>query len=209
MLTALSFAASALAQKGVPAQQSRGDPVRVTAFRNGVFQLSAGRVSSSIDLRAQLVGCSSGLYDGSDPGSQPSGGEADTRVIDLVKKGGAWHLTFQATLQGGCNVQGLCGAGTGTTLVWLKLTPSLKVAAKQAEVIETCVGNVVLDHYTGMKPGAETPYQTRLEVRGGLLEVVSVKPDDGDGGRIRMTVRYRHAFPEQGLKVSSKQVVRD
>lgn len=100
----------------MPAQQSREDEVRVTAFPVGMFRLSAGRLTANVNLRDQLSGCRSGTYDGTDPDSRPSG-EARTRVIDLVNKNGAWYLTFQATLQGNCNVQGMCGAGTDTTLV--------------------------------------------------------------------------------------------
>jgi hypothetical protein len=209
VLALLSFSASALAQKGVPAQQSRGDAVRVTAFPKGMFRLSSGKLAANVNLRDQLSGCWSGTYDGSDPNSRPSGGEAQTRVIDLVRKSGAWYLTFQATLQGGCNVQGMCGAGTDTTLIWLKLTPALKMVGRQAEVIEDCAGNVSIDHYTGMKAGQTEPSETRLELQGGLLEVVPTTPTSAPDTTTYTTVRYQHAFPEQGLKVSSKQAVRD
>lgn len=198
-LAMLSCSGLALAQKGVPAQQSRQDPVRVTAFPQGMFRLSSGQVTSSVDLKAQLSGCSSGLYDGSDPKSRPAGGEADTRVVDLVKKGGAWYLTFGATLQGGCNVQGMCGAGTDTTLVWLKLTPALRVIARQSAVIEHCSGGLGVTSVAG-KPG------DTLKLSGGLLDVVSVKPDFDKKIDILTTVRYRHAAPEKGMGVSSRQV---
>ena len=210
-LALLSFSGLALARSGVPAQQSRQDAVRVTAFSQGIFRLTAGRLSSTVNLRDQIEGCTSGIYDLTDPKSRPSGGEADTRVLDLVKKNGAWYLTFQATLNSGCNVQGTCGAGTDTTLVWLKLTPALKVVAKQAEMIEDCVANVTIDQYTGMKTGAtvsyETPpYVTLLELRGGRLEVVSVKHGYDGKTDTLTTVRYQHAFPEKGLSMSSRQV---
>jgi hypothetical protein len=203
-LAALSFSGLALAQQGMPAQQSREDQVRVTAFPKGVFRLSSGRVVSTVNLKAQLSGCSSGLYDASDPKSRPAGGEADTRVVDLVKKGGAWYLTFGATLQGGCNVQGMCGAGTDTTLVWLKLTPALRVIARQAAVVENCSGGLGVTSVAG-KPG-DTLELHGLELSGGLLNVVSVKPNFDKKIDILTTVRYRHAAPEKGLSVSSRQV---
>lgn len=82
----------AAAHSGVPAQQSRQDPVRVTAFPKGVFRLASGRLSSTVNLLDQLAGCTTGIYDATDQGSRPSGGEARVRVIDLVRKGGAWYL---------------------------------------------------------------------------------------------------------------------
>ena len=206
-LASLSCSGLALAQKGVPAQQSRQDPVRVTAFPQGVFRLTSGRLSSTVNLKEEIAGCTTGIYDLTDPESRPSGGEADTRVLDLVRKGDAWYLTFQATLNSGCNVQGMCGAGSDTTLVWLKLTPALKVAAKQAEVIEDCAANIGIDRYTGMKTGATEPYATRLELRGGRLEVVSVQPDYDRKLDTLTTLSYRHAAAERGFLVSSRTVV--
>ncbi len=206
LLLALAGCTVAAAQAGVPAQQSRQDPVRVTAFPQGVFRLASGRLASTVNLKEEIAGCTTGIYDLTDPKSRPSGGEADTRVLDLVRKGGAWYLTFQATLNSGCNVQGMCGAGTATTLVWLKLTPALKVAAKQAEVIEDCAANIGIDQYTGMKTGATEPYATLLELRRGRMEVVSVLPDYDKKTDTLTTVRYQHAFPEKGLSVSSRQV---
>ena len=209
LAAALLCCGAALAASGVSAQQSRGDRVRVTALKGGLFRLSSGRVVSTVNLGSQLSGCSSGIYDGSDPASRPGGGEAQTRVIDLVNKGGAWYLTFQASLQGNCNVQGMCGASTSTTLVWLKLSPALKVSARQAEVIENCVGNDSLARYSGMKTGQTGPYATLLELQSGLLEVVSTSPTSAADTTLYTTVRYQHAFPEQGLKVSSGLVVQD
>ncbi|WP_425146496.1 hypothetical protein [Deinococcus sp.] len=201
----LLLSGAVLAATGLPAQQSQRDAVRVTAFPKGIFRLTSGRLSNQVNLGSQLPGCTSGLYDGSDPGSRPSGGAATTRVIDLVRKGTAWYLTFQTTLNSGCNVQGLCGAGTSSALIWLKLTPALRVAAKQLEVIEDCPSNLTLASFTGMPASDPEPQAIpRLELRRGILEAVSVLPGD-KLGETRQTVRYRHAFAEQGLSVSIVQ----
>ncbi len=208
LLLALSGCTVAAAQGGVPAQQSRQDPVRVTAFPKGVFRLSTGKLTASVDLREQLSGCWSGTYDGSDQGSRPSGGEADTRVVDLVRRGGSWYLTFQATLNSRCNVQGECGAGSDISLVWLKLTPALRVVAKQVEPIELCMSGLSVTRYTGFK-NADERYMggPLVELRLGQMNVVSSLSDYDKKMDTLITVRYRHAAPERGLLVSSKTVV--
>lgn len=189
---------------GVPAQQGRADRVRVTAYPDGLFRLTSGSVSSRLDLSRQLSGCTAGTYDGSDPKSRPSGGEAQTRVIDLVQKGGFWYLTFQATLESNCNVQGECGAATDTTLVWLKLTPALRVAAKQAEVVENCRAELNISSATG-SAGTDGDLP-RLDLRGGVLEVVSLKSDYIAKSGVQTTWRYRHAAPQRGLTTYSRKV---
>lgn len=191
---------------GIPAQQSPRDPIRVTAFKNGVFGLSLGAMKKSVRLEG-IAGCTSGTYDGSDPKSRPSGGEADTRVLDLVQKGGFWYLTFQTTLNSGCNVMGFCGAGLAVSLVWLKLNSSLTATEKQVERIEDCVSNTSLTHWSG-KSAAKAPdaYNPRLGLQAGLLELTYESDDYDKTLKTVYSLRYDHRAPKQGLKVSSEEV---
>ena len=184
--------------------------MRVTAFPKGVFRLASGRLSSTVDLRDGLNGCWSGTYDGMDPDSTPSGGQAATRVIDLVRKGGAWYLTFQDTLNSRCNVQGLCGAGSSVSLVWLKLTPALKVAARQIEAVEDCTTDLSVTDWTGRKNSQEAYLGGPLfELKGGALQVVSVVSGYGKKLDTLTTLSYRHAAAERGFLVFSKTVPRN
>lgn len=197
-----ALAGSALAA-GVPAQQGKSDRVRVTAYADGIFRLTTGQVSSRLDLSDRLSGCTTGTYDGSDPQSRPSGGEAQTRVLDLVQKGGVWYLTFQASLESNCNVQGECGAATDTTLVWLKLTPALRVAARQTEVLGDCRAGWNIVSTAGPD---ETGDVLRLGLRGGVLQVVSLKSDYVANSGLQTTLRYLHTAPQRGLTMSSEEV---
>jgi len=202
-VAALGMLSGAALAAGVPAQQGKADRVRVTAYAGGLFRLTSGPASSRLDLSDRLSGCTAGIYDGSDPQSRPSGGEAQTRVLDLVQTGGFWYLIFQASLESNCNVQGECGAATDTTLVWLKLTPALRVAARQTEVIEDCrAGRNIVS-----TPGSdETDDVPRLELRGEVLQVVSLKSDYVAGSGVQTTLRYLHAAPQRGLSTHSRKV---
>lgn len=199
----LSALSGSVLAAGVPAQQAKADRVRVTAYADGIFRLTTGPASSRLDLSDRLSGCTTGTYDGSDPQSRPSGGAAQTRVLDLVQKGGFWYLTFQASLESNCNVQGECGAATDTTLVWLKLTPALRVAARQTEVIEDCRAGRNIVSTAGSDETDDVP---RLDLRGGVLRVVSLKSDYVANSGVQTTLRYLHAAPQRGLTVSSKKV---
>ena len=117
-------------------------------------------------------------------------------------------MTFQATLNSGCNVQGLCGAGIDVSLVWLKLTPELRVVARQAEMIENCVTSRRVTEWTGRRSAQEEFYdRPLLELRGGVMTVVSVVSDYTKKLDTLTTLSYRHAAAERGLLVSSKTVV--
>lgn len=67
---------TALAQAPLPAQQSPRDAVRLGALPRGVFVLRQGARVARLNLEGRLNSCTGGLYDGSDPASRPSGGEA-------------------------------------------------------------------------------------------------------------------------------------
>jgi len=192
---------------GIPTQQSARDPIRVNASKNGVFGLSLGAVKTSVRLEG-IAGCTGGIFDGSDPKSRPSGGEADTRVIDLLQKGGFWYLTFQTTLSSGCNVMGFCGAGEAVSLVWLKLEKSLKLAGKQVEILEDCRSNTSLTGWSG-KSSAKSPDldNPKLELRSSLLELTYESNHYEKQVQTVSSLRYDRRAPERGFKVSSVQVL--
>ena len=209
---------AALAQPlSSPAQQSPSDQVRVTAFPKGSFQLRQGQLMKRIDLQNSLPGCTTGAYDTSDPNSQPTGGAYDsdpnfvtggaaqTRVIDLVGKNGWWYLTFQARLGSSCNVQGLCGAGTALSLVWLKLDARLRPVARQVETVNECFSETVLTGWGKARPSANgNPDDIDLEMVRGVLNITYQQSDYAAKTQTDSKLIYRHAQPELGLKVTSQ-----
>ena len=188
---------------GVPAQQNPRDAIRVTAFKNGVFGLTLSNVKQSVRLEG-IAGCTSGIFDSSDPKSRPSGGEADTRVLDLLQKGGFWYLTFQTTLNSRCNVMGFCGAGSAVSLVWLKLDKTLKVAGKQVETLEDCASNTSLTEWSGKSAAkASDAYTPKLGLQAGLLELTYESDAFEQKVQTVYSLRYDSRAPEQGFKVSN------
>jgi len=205
LVTVAAVLLAGVAWAGVPAQQSARDPLRVSAFKNGVFGLSLGGVKTSVRLEG-IAGCTSGTYDGSDPRSRPSGGEAEARVLDLVQKSGFWYLTFQTTLNSGCNVQGFCGAGSAVSLVWLKLESSLRVVGQRVEILQNCVSNTLLTRWSGRSTAnASDAYSPKLELRSGVLELTYESNDYDKKVNTVSNLVYEHRAPERGFKVSSVQ----
>lgn len=208
----------ALAQPQVPSQQSSRDAVRLSGLPGGVFQFSQGRQRGQTDLSQQLHGCTSATYDPTAPDFQGfdivtgvPGAALGTRVIDLVQRGGRWYLTFQVSVPPNCNVQGMCGAGTNIDLVWLKLSPSLKVLGKQVEVVEDCRSDTNAQDYTGTKDSREASSgQPLLELRVGQLRLTRDTAHYGaDGAQThqRQRLSYSRAAPQQGIRVGPLESV--
>ncbi|WP_407570117.1 hypothetical protein [Deinococcus altitudinis] len=196
-LTGALFAAlpSALAASQ-PAVQAASDPVRVTSLNNGRFRLRQGRVGTVIDLNSSVNGCTGQLYDGG-TGEKYNVG-VDVRVLDEVNRAGSWYLLMQVDTGPNCNVQGMCGAGTNTDLIWLKLSPGLKVVAKQAEMVENCQTGAALTDLNG-RGASDDDDVVKLGLRGGVLNLTSVSQDYGNNTQARVTLRYDRRTPERGL----------
>ena len=200
------LASAALAQTGLPANQSAKDPIRITAFPEAVFRLVQGGSSSTVRLQGDIAGCTTGTYDGSDPKSKPEGGAASTRVLDMVQKGSLWFVVFQTSLGSGCNVQGRCGAGTAVSVVWLKLDAKLKLLAKQAVIVEECLTDTGLVRWAGRKRDeARDADYPLLEMRSGVLEVVFERDDYTEKVKTVSTLVYDRRSPERGFQLAQKQ----
>ncbi|MGY2894173.1 hypothetical protein [Deinococcus sp. UYEF24] len=198
-LTGALFAAlpSALAAAR-PAVQAASDPIRVTALNDGQFRLRQGKLSTVVDLNSSVSGCTGQLFDGG-TGEKYNGG-VDARVLDEVNRAGAWYLLMQVDTGPNCNVEGMCGAGTNTDLIWLRLSPGLKVVAKQAEMVENCQTSATLTDLNGRgAPGDSDTDAVKLALRGGALNLTSVSQNYGDNTQVRVTLRYDRRTPERGL----------
>jgi hypothetical protein len=188
-----------------PAEQSSSDPIKITAFPNAIFKFRHSNLNGSITLQGDIAGCTTGSYDGSDPKSKPSGGAAKTRVIDQIHKGTAWYVTFQTTLSSGCNIQGMCGAGSGISIVWLKLNAKLKVISRKAVIVVECLTNTGLSKWAG-KTGNDVMDSTdpKLRMVAGRLELEFETENFSTKQKTVSSLHYDRRTPEKGLVVSSK-----
>ena len=220
VLSAEAWAASAVSPR-LAAQQNARDALRLTGLPGGVFEVRQGPLSRRFGLRALVNGCTSVTYDPLSPNFEgfdaPLPDDSlQPRVIDLVRKGGQWYLTFQIDAPPNCNVEGQCGAGLNTSLIWLKLSPSLELRGKQAEIVEECQTNTSVTAYTGFGDGRQDPsFGPVLELRGGKLQLTrsTSSYSGGAGGTTvetvkNQTITYSRATPERGLQVGAVKVVR-
>jgi hypothetical protein len=193
------------AQQGLPAKQSASDSIKILAFPNGIFEFWAGASHSRVSLKGDIAGCTTGFYDGSDPKSKPQGGAASTRVIDQIRKGAFWYTVFQTVLGSGCNVQGLCGAGSAVTVVWLKLDAKLKVISRKAMIVTECLTNTGVTTWAG-KTGDEIKdlFDPQFRLVAGKLEIGFESDDFNTKQKTISSLRYDRKSPEKGLIVSSK-----
>jgi hypothetical protein len=207
LIALMALTGFVFAQQGLPAEQASSDPVKITAFPNGIFKFRQGKLNGSINLQGGLAGCTTGTYDGSNPKSKPEGGAASTRVIDQIRKDAFWYVTFQTVLGSGCNVQGLCGAGEAVTLVWLKMDANLKLMAKKAVILEECLTNTSLTEWSGRKPGdGSDGLVPKLNLLGGKLELRFESEDYNTNQKTISSLRYERRSLEKGLIVSSKTI---
>jgi hypothetical protein len=208
-LIALFALGSMIFAQSIPAEQPLSDDIKITAFPNAIFKFHQGGLESKISLQGDIAGCTTGSYDGSNPKSKPRGGAAKTRVIDMVwrdrtKESPIW-VTFQTTLGSGCNVQGMCGAGSAVTVVWLELDPKLKVVSKKAVIVQDCLTNTGLTQWFG-KTGDDVLNSTNptFWLKEGNLEIVFETEDYNKKQKVVSILRYSKNASQKGLILSSK-----
>ena len=197
----------ASAQRENPAEQSAKDPLRIAGSSNGKLKLTLGRTSSTVDLSANLSGCWGALYDGADRKSKPSAVVLSPRVLDEVQKNGVWYVTAQVSLNGGCNVNGMCGASTTVNLIWLKLSQQLAVLKQQFSVVQNCIDQTELTQWVGRGSNdVDNALNPKLELRNGVLEIVFETSSYANKVKTISKLRYEHRAPDKGLQISSQRV---
>jgi hypothetical protein len=192
----------ALAQQSQPAAQSKKDPIQIAGLQDARLRFQLGRHSRILDLKADLNGCSSALFDPRDSKSPSAKITLLPRVLDGVLKAGFWYVTLQINLNGGCNVQGYCGAGSVTQVLWFKFDRNLKPVKRQSVMVSDCATNTELLTFIGR--GGFDDLQTELEMRRGVLELSYERANYSTKINTVSRLRYDRRFPEKGLVVSSK-----
>jgi hypothetical protein len=193
-----------LAQSETPAVQSKSDPIKVFGQANGKLRFALGRNSRTLTVGDELAGCSSKMFDGGDPKTPPYTVVLEPRVIDQVQRKGFWYVTLQINLIGGCNINGLCGAGGASNVLWVKFDPALNILTHKTVIISDCRSNLELTRFTGR--GGTDGIETELEMRNGKLELVFEDLDYSANTKLVTTLRYDRHQPHKGLVVSSKRL---
>ena len=198
---------SATAQRDNPAAQSAKDPVRIAGSSGGKLKLTLGRTLHTVNLSANLSGCWGAVYDGADRKSKPSAVVLAPRVLDQVQKNGLWYVTVQVSLNGGCNVNGMCGASTTVNVIWLKLDQKLALLKQQFSVVQNCVNQTELTQWVGRGNNDVENADPKLELRNGMLDVTFEINDYANKMQTISKLRYEHRAPEKGLQISSQRVI--
>jgi hypothetical protein len=199
-LVAVMFVGVALAQVGQPAVQSLRDPIQIASLNDGQFRFSRAGKRTVYDLKASISGCYGTLFDGST--GQKLGGSVRARVLDQTAQKGFWYVVMQVVTNTGCNVQGMCGAGTSVDVIWLKFDLRLKLLARQAAMVEDCATSTELIRFDGTQKDGQ---DVILETRAGVLALESRKSDFDRKTSTVTSLRYDRRAPDQGLVRSKKQ----
>jgi hypothetical protein len=198
----LALCGFVIAQQIKPAAQSKNDPIQITGLQNAQLRFQIGRSIQTLDLRGDLNGCTSALFDPRDSKSSFEKIILSPRVLDEVLKAGFWYVTLQINLNGGCNVQGYCGAGSVTQVLWFKFDRKLKAITRKSVTVSDCATNIELLKFTGR--GGFDDLNTELEMRGGLLELSFQKANFNAKINTVSKLRYDRRQPENGLVISTK-----
>lgn len=165
----------------------------------GKARLTLGKISKIVDLSKNVSGCLS-VYDGTDPKGARSSYKNYLKVVDKARKDDYLYIVLLASGQGNCNVQGMCGAATDYSLIWLKLDQKLTVADKKSVTVESCRGNIELK-----KPElSETDYQNgfKLALQNKTLAVEFEENRDSEPNAYKyFRLTYNAAEPEKGFTV--------
>src|SRR5262249_13530303 len=116
--------------------------IKVYPARGKRIRIVAGAVRTIVDLTEDVSGCLA-LFD---PvyHKRVMYQSLGIKVLDRVGKDDKSYLVLLTKAQSNCNVQGQCGADSDYTLIWLKLSASLKLEEKKAVIIEDCRSDVSL-----------------------------------------------------------------
>jgi hypothetical protein len=199
-LVAVVFVGVALAQQGRPAVQNPRDPIRITSLNDGQFRFAKGRTRVVYNLNANISGCAGTLFDGGT--GQKLGGSVRARVLDQTAKMGFQYVLMQIVTNTGCNVQGMCGAGTSVDVIWLKFDSRLKLIARQAAMVEDCRTSMELTRFDGKRTEGQ---DVMLETRGGVLSLDSKLSNFEKKTATLTTLRYDRRAPDRGLVILRKQ----
>ena len=197
----LVFLGMTFAQSSQRAVQSAKDPIQITSLNDGRFRFTTASRRAVYNLRANINGCTGTIFDFST--GKKFGGSVRARVIDQVSKPGLTYVVMQVTTNTGCNVQGMCGAGTTTDLIWLKFDANLKIITRASAMVADCATSTGITEINNKPAVGLEDQELKLEMRGGVLQLRYQDDDFTKKITTVTTLRYDRKMPERGLLISS------
>ncbi len=190
-----------LAKSNQRAVQSFKDPIQITSFNDGRFKFVNGSRREVYSLQTNIHGCTGQIFDFST--GEKFGGNVRARVLDQVSKPGLTYVLMQVNTNTGCSVQGMCGAGVTTDLIWLKFDANLKIIARASAMIADCATSTGITELNGKPAAGLEDQELKLEMRGGVFLVRFEKSDFTNKITTITTLRYERKTSERGLVISS------
>src|SRR5262249_30536090 len=126
------------------------------------------------------------------------------KFVDRLKKDDKYYLVLIAQAQSNCNVQGLCGAASDFTLIWLKLGAGLKLEEKKFAVIEDCQANISVINSESDGPESDGEEWPAVKLVGGKLAIEFGNSAD-DTAHTVSRLTYDRKSPERGLVITAKE----
>ena len=144
----------------------------------GRIRLQRGSQRLVVDLGRDISGCKGTLYDLTVHEEYEDMSGASYGLVDETERAPYTYVVLLAWAPPNCNIEGHCGSGGwDSTLVWLKLSPDLKLAGKQVLVLDDCRGD--RSAVEMLEPGEQSEEEEGFE----YLKVKDL-PWDGDVLRV-------------------------
>ncbi len=197
---ALIFSPVAQGKQTKPAPKPRAQntaSIKVYPARGKRIRIVAGTQRILVDLTKEVSGCLD-IVD-SYPSKRVYKQPLAVRVIDRVRKDDKDYLVLLAGAQSNCNVNGMCGAVTDRTLIWMKLGADLKLEEKKAEIIENCFSNIYISY-----PEYDGVDDSPIKLMDGKLTVEYGDTED-DNVRTLSRLVYDRQSPERGFVITTKE----
>lgn len=199
LLGAIGLAGGCAAGKAHPLRPPTDSSmlVSVESLDEGRIRVRRAGRKLLIDLARDISGCTGRAYDHTV--NEEYEASVGFEIVDETEKAPYTYVVLLASAPPNCNVQGQCGAGgPDTTLIWLKLTRGLSLAAKQAFAIDDCRANryAKIAREDDSEDGYVETQAKDLTWNGDTLQI---EFEEGDETSIRRLV-YDRRNPEMGFQ---------
>lgn len=196
VLAAAALAVAASPVASAKTQQGATDPVRLTRTTGSNVRLAGGGKTRVVVLPG-LDGCLGELYDPTTDSRYRA--DPTIRVLDETSVLGRVYVLVQTTANSGCNVQGYCGAGSESSLVWLEVdAKTLRITQSRTQPLVSC-----FDEWTLTDPVVEGYDEQQLNMRDGRLDITAERSDFEHKETTTVRVTYDRRKPRAGFATAT------